>query len=774
MARRATVCLIACFALLALAPDAIAARPFKGEPRIDAVKGFSYPAPHGRRVGALILARYPRIHRLAFPPRTRDSIRSRAQVKVKLTARGRRIAGARESDALPLGIKRRSIHFAHLVLFSRKESAAILGARGIQATTRATERVRRKDKTLARISSKRSRSLGLAKRKRSPRVANGCAIRPDTSCSFIDLAGAELRDANLQGADLRDANLRGADLSRADLGRANLAYANLSGADLSHADLVEANLTDANLTDANLTGADFEAPGCGGGGTPGSGGDCPTPHIDAVASALGDRNPGTQGKVWWLSKNNTLPADWLLQTPLCWGEGGCGSGPLPPSAKPMLSRITDMIAGAQKSVDFSGLWPPPDGPFRDAIVDGLRKAVAAGNTPTLRVILGTPPTQYSDTQFQAWVNALVADVGTSLPVQAAAMSTYRQTVPPVATSWNHSKIIDVDGRSAIVGGMNYWSKDYLQVADPANDVSMTVDGPAAADTLKFDDVLWGWICANRGNSTYVAFKTNQISGCVANASTLPATDTGDVPILTLGRLGNGIDVPGEAGRESPPIPDAPVKGSACTFYQRQVSDTNTNREYEYRNPGETGLRALIGSASQSIFLSQQDLLGCVYNVEALFDERVFTALGKKIIQGVPITIVLSADGATAAGDSYSNGNPIKQVATTLVKVVAALRPSGNARDLVCKDVGLAPIRTVDSNKWPNGSPFANHAKVVSVDDSAFYIGSENLYPARLQELGLLVESPQAAATLKSAYLDPLWQRSRANALIDPRSGTCRF
>lgn len=500
--------------------------------------------------------------------------------------------------------------------------------------------------------------------------------------------------------------------------------------------------------------------------------DSTTPHIDAVAAALRERSPGTEGKVWGISTGNSLPDEWLLQTPDCWGAGNCGAGPLPPSAKSITSRMTEIIAGAKKSVELSGLWPPPDGPYRDAIVDGLKQTVAAGNKPTVRVILGTPPTQFSDSQFTTWFNGLVADVGGGLPIQAAAMSTYRQTVPPVATSWNHSKVLAVDGGRAIVGGMNYWANDYMQVTDPVNDVSITLDGPAAADAVRFEDILWGWICDNRSSSTYVSMRTSNVSGCVKKAETATPPSDGDVPVLTMGRLGNGIDVPGEAGRKSPAIPKAKVQGSACNSFQRQVSDTNTNPEYEYRNPGETALRALIGSAQSSIFISQQDLLGCVYSVEAYFDERVMAALAEKIVAGIPVTIVIADEGAKAGGASYSNGYKLKDLATVLKQVVAAAKPSANARQLVCNGVGLAGVRTIDAATWPNGSPFANHAKVVWVDNAAFSVGSENLYPARLQELGMLVEDPAAAAEVKSDYLDPLWERSSKGAFIDPARNVC--
>jgi hypothetical protein len=761
---------------LALAPAAGAAEPLHPKPRVVDLRGIYYPAgqANGRqRVRAVIVTRFPRTDVGELRRGAKGATRLRAQARLELSSGGRRIAAARSSDGLPAAIRSRSLLFAHVLKFSRTESAAILrqagsatgregDAGGLRAIAHVTERVRTDGATIGLGEGEQSRSLRLVQRSAEPEVVNGCAIRSGAKCSFLDLSGAALPGAHLRGADFRGADLSAANLRRADLAEANLTDANLRGANLRNADLTRVELTGANLTRADLTGAVFGAANC-------AGTSC-TPHIDAVAGALRDRNPDTEGKVWGISQGNTLPAGWLLQTPNCWGKANCGKGPLPPSAKAITDRITQMISGAQKSVDFSGLWPPPDGPFRDAIVAGLKKAVAAGYTPTLRVILGTPPTQYSDRDFDKWFNGLIADVGTKLPVQAAAMSTYRQAF--VATSWNHSKVIDVDGRSAIVGGMNYWAGDYLQVTDPVDDVSMTVDGPAAADATRFEDVLWGWICDHKGSSTYVAMRTSNVSGCVSQAATLTPSATGDVPILTVGRLGNGIEVPGEAGRQSPPIPKSLVNGSACIGSSTE-SDTNTNREYEYRNPGETALRALIASADKSVFLSQQDLLGCVKNVEALFDERVFAALGEQVANGVPITIVVSDEGAKSQSGSYSNGYKLKDIAQTLTKVVAAQNPGKDARQMVCKDVGLAGVRTVKgADKWANGNPFANHAKLVAVDDSAFYIGSENLYPARLQELGMIVEDAGAAATLKSSFLDPMWSQSRAGALIDPGKGIC--
>jgi phosphatidylserine/phosphatidylglycerophosphate/cardiolipin synthase-like enzyme len=369
-------------------------------------------------------------------------------------------------------------------------------------------------------------------------------------------------------------------------------------------------------------------------------------------------------------------------------------------------------------------------------------------------------------------------VGGGLPIQAAYMSTHRQGA--VATSWDHSKLLDVDGRTAIIGGTNWWSPDYLDTQHPVNDLSMVVEGPAATDASRFENLLWSWTCARRHNPLYVYFAQIGVRGCVSQAATSPIPAGGNLPIMVVGRLGNGIEVPGQAGRQSPPIARPPHHGNGCVVpdnWFTEHTDTNNGRGYEYRNPGEDALRGLMGSGHRSIFISQQDLLSCApmvlgvrLNVEARLDERVFAALGTKVADHVPIKIVISNQGAAGG---YSNGYSLSDLANELTKMVSAQQQIGygRARTLVCRDVGLAGVHNGPSPTWDDGKEFANHAKLVEVDDRAFYIGSENLYPARLQELGMIVESHSATATLKTQYLDPLWHNSSPDALIDPASRT---
>jgi hypothetical protein len=142
------------------------------------------------------------------------------------------------------------------------------------------------------------------------------------------------------------------------------------------------------------------------------------------------------------------------------------------------------------------------------------------------------------------------------------------------------------------------------------------------------------------------------------------------------------------------------------------------------------------------------------------------------VAGVPITIVLSAGGGGAAG--YSNGWTLKDLAKILQQAleVDSHVPTAQARVKLCQDVGLTALRNGPRATWANGKPFSNHAKLVAVDDEAFYIGSQNLYPGRLQELGVIVEGRAASRELDFAYLHPMWDWSKRDALINPATKKC--
>jgi phosphatidylserine/phosphatidylglycerophosphate/cardiolipin synthase-like enzyme len=549
-------------------------------------------------------------------------------------------------------------------------------------------------------------------------------------------------------------------------------------------------------------------------------GAAPMPHLDEVMTYLHKHNDGacagapcsSQNRLWQLTLGNSLPPNgsWLLQTPNCWGRTECGQPP--PGGVAFLQAMTNMIAGAQRSVDISALlnhtgYGGPSDAFVKAIADGLNRAKAAGYTPMVRLLIGVYPTlsgihlplNKNPVAYrpEAFAHKLQAMVKYRVEVQSGYMRTGIE-------SFDHAKVLDVDGRAAIVGGMNYWSEDYFDTPYPVNDVSMQVTGPAARFISQFDDKLWLFTCIHRLNPLLAGVSLLNKTGCTAGINTLaPVVNPNGVPILVVTKLGNGT-FPGEPRGVSRRFTRPPVHGNICKgFPEKDFNEVNgglPEKEqdalaYEWRNPGEDALRGLILGAKRSIFISQQDLLSCGpylghplehARVEAKFDERLFSALATKIEDRVPIQIVLSA-AKGGADDGYGNGYSLSDVARTLKEMVERqfkISPAA-AREKVCQDVNLLHIRNA-LNDWPKktppkfhqrfptNKPFSNHAKLVAVDvegstpasPGAFYIGSGNLYPSRLQEAGFIVEDYTAALQLKSAYLDQTALYSQSQAYID--------
>ena len=100
--------------------------------------------------------------------------------------------------------------------------------------------------------------------------------------------------------------------------------------------------------------------------------------VDGVVARLRETAPEVEGSLWSETTTNTLEGDWLLQTPDCWGQATCSA---PIGLNRILGRIEDNIADARSVVDILTLNPLPDTRFRDAVIRGLRRTLAAGNTP---------------------------------------------------------------------------------------------------------------------------------------------------------------------------------------------------------------------------------------------------------------------------------------------------------------------------------------------------------------------------------------------------------
>jgi phosphatidylserine/phosphatidylglycerophosphate/cardiolipin synthase-like enzyme len=522
---------------------------------------------------------------------------------------------------------------------------------------------------------------------------------------------------------------------------------------------------------------------------------------DAVLTTLDAA--GNWDRTWNISSDNALVGSWLLQTPPAphWGTGygglrmaktctsgascdpdfqlvrcsadaDCGASgrcaPVAASVKAPGQAPTRMCVGhsdlivdemygvltsTQQFADVTSLLPP-DGRFEAALRNAITYLGNSGRPVTVRLLFGDFPVA-GVVNSKTVLQRLTRDLPASAAVKVYVGNYRSSDLPP---SWNHSKIVAADGREAIVGGHNLWSQHYLGI-DPVHDLSMHLRGSAAGDAQRFANVQWKWTCDNRSWLTWTTWSVwandwqrGAIGSACPPAYALPATSggaPGTATVIAIGRLA-------------------------------YIDPANAS------NQSDLALAAMMRAARRTIRISQQDLgpptapiLGIPVGT---WPTAVFTELGAALARGVDVYIVLSNPGATAGGlssttASYSNGWTLDEVARRLRAQMIADAPAGAPTgaaldDLLCAHLHLAPLRFSAETAFPDGGAYPNHAKLVFVDDQAFYIGSQNLYNAGLTEFGFLVDDTAAAATLRADYWDPVWTQSSRAAVTGSEAARC--
>jgi phosphatidylserine/phosphatidylglycerophosphate/cardiolipin synthase-like enzyme len=507
-----------------------------------------------------------------------------------------------------------------------------------------------------------------------------------------------------------------------------------------------------------------------------------------------DRLRFFRGTTYRLTQGNRLPPQWLLQTPDVWGrraadvpyypldcencdadfrlpacvaDPDCDHGTCAPLAASVTrpggtprkfcvghsDRFVDvfyrLIVSAQRAVDITMLAPPADGRFRAALRNAVTYLAASGQAVRIRFIIGDYPLQSVDAAalLQSLIRDAKDDPHSRLRLYVGAMRSCNADARCDALSWNHAKIVAVDGRAAIVGGHNMWSGDYLADA-PVHDISMMVEGPAAEDAHGFADALWDFLCdqpKDANVNAVASFSPGAGMGqsCLSEIRVPRAASaaTGGVPILAVGRLAEGIT-------------------------------------HVFADQSLIARDLMLGAATQTVRMMQEDVaFSAVEGIDVIWLETVLDRLARLMVeQHVDVYIVLSNDGAAGPVGDYSNHIALDAVATKLRDLVAQRGglDAPAAASLVCQKLHLAPLRFGPDATWPNNTPIGMHAKFWMVDERAFYIGSENLYPSDLQEFGYIVEDHAAAAQVREDYWDEAWRWSRAAAISGADAPRCVF
>jgi phosphatidylserine/phosphatidylglycerophosphate/cardiolipin synthase-like enzyme len=520
-------------------------------------------------------------------------------------------------------------------------------------------------------------------------------------------------------------------------------------------------------------------------------------YLNAVERELQSVSPGMRGKLWERTTGNRLDpasdsaASWILQVPGYWAwslDTGVPEGEKKPGVKTLLVKIQNNIAKAKKTVDITGFGPPdvigspagpfPDGNFLDAMCAGLMLAstdcIKNHTRLTVRFLTGVVGIDRTADPW-AFYSLVQEKIGPKaagvIDLRVASMTTRGMS------SYNHTKLVIVDGESVIHGGVNWMTNYYIETGPflsrgfgdmaPVTDLDIALRGPAAASAGRFLDELWKWVHAKASRTKFalphpawLAISESDAPGDGSLYKDFTPADAGELEVISVGSLGYGIQAR-DGTSQYQPLPAVSIDQAATG----SNNETNTDRDFMTVNPDANALRALIARADTKIVLSQQDINGFTAAPlrHALFDVRFLDVLIAKMRADVKVRIVISNPGRPDYSNISSLDIPYKSLYD---RARLTTNYDAQAHRLLRRNLQLAPFRASNEQTWPDGYKYRLHTKVVCVDDTAFYVGSRNVYPDTTQDHGFIIEDENAAAQLNSEFLDKQWLYSKNAAICD--------
>lgn len=376
-------------------------------------------------------------------------------------------------------------------------------------------------------------------------------------------------------------------------------------------------------------------------------------------------------------------------------------------------------------------------------------------------------------------------------------------------TWNHTKIIAVDGLEAFVGGHNL-NMDLFKSYPPVHDVSVKVIGDAALAAQQFLNNMWQ---AGTDLLTKEYFDEESKKWVSADGGNRRMEDPLDKAECIEYMLNKQIDA---AQLQE----DGYKKASRILSVGKYW--TGPDMKKDYQKGSEIMKEFVIKNAKKKIRMSQQDLISawkkdwkehhvCRWLIEALL-------ANPKLEVQIVVSPLDAAAGAT--GDQYSFGSGAKRTLeifkyflTHDAETDVILPDTDGSRLNALKRIKIAPFFFTDdmpancdeegkTYKWPDvsseaytatlkepplserpprkgkiGRPFislikgsgfiypkvppapANHAKVTIIDDEVYIVGSDNMYPGYLSEFNYIIEGSDAVTDFVKSYWKHLWHYS---------------
>lgn len=413
----------------------------------------------------------------------------------------------------------------------------------------------------------------------------------------------------------------------------------------------------------------------------------------------------------------------------------------PPSVKPGHSDkfpeiIERAIRMAKSFIDITTM-KAPTGKFRSAIVNGLKYLASNRQPVTVRLLIGIPQEYPNRPNWWDWLAAVKADIG-NLPGYITLDLGVYQYADNIffANSWNHSKIIAIDGKILFTGGHNLWAEDYLDET-PIFDLTFRYDGPIARAGHAYANRLWDFI---RDNNRKPQIYSHRLRPDLTMGDDEPARapavsrhPLGETKAIWVGEPGWGLfkDLAGKEFRESPmryAFIQALETASHCRISQQSLGSMTCRWNSP---PPQFSIRRSEYLVDPMIFHYTPENSGHYFNLPLI--EALAEFLRRNDAPRV-LEILMSSP----RGGRYTNDEAEGAIFDLLAHCMRAHDPFRNFTKQQFVDRFASQIRLV----WPaitgptgveqcwnlTGPTMATHAKFWMLDNRLFYVGSENFYP----------------------------------------------
>ena len=444
----------------------------------------------------------------------------------------------------------------------------------------------------------------------------------------------------------------------------------------------------------------------------------------------------------------------------------------PPHSNGFVDKMFDVMSKTTKWCDFMSLAPPYEDGKDDYFLKKMKEALkniagnAKGKDPIIvRLMFGwgygeSYPPRFGPIDCDLWMKKFTEELPEDANIQLW-VGAWRY-----GQSWNHAKIIAVDGKYLHTGGHNVWSKSYLE-NKPVHDISIEMEGHATHDAHLFSNTQWEWIQYRRG--TFWGRILSSIPSWVPML-TFHRADISEYPIGRKLRFPplykrsivdkykpSSVSVPVfSVGRQA-----ALVDGFSAFFSRDQPAAV-----------ADAAFVAMFGSATNTIRMSLQDLGpagGLLGGLILGWPTEYFKPMVRAILKrGVVIQIVLS----NRKTPENSFGYPINEVYSKIIKCMKKEFPNEVTNtilkeEIIGKKLCISYIRHKGGNTYyqdekeegEEDNEIYNHPKFIIIDDVCSYTGSQNLYRSDLAEWGIIIDDADITAEMMEDYWNPLWKAS---------------